>query len=103
MCFQGVKRFFFVLITRSNRVWLILAVDFRPPYDATVVDLLVNRAGAILIGKSNMDEFGMGSFNQHSYYGPCWNAHVDRKGERRVAGGSSGGSAVSVAAGFCSM
>lgn len=68
--------------------------SFTPPYSATVVDRLV-RAGAILVGKTNLDEFGMGSGCVDSVHGAtsnAWNAKC-------VSGGSSGGSAVAVAVG----
>jgi aspartyl-tRNA(Asn)/glutamyl-tRNA(Gln) amidotransferase subunit A len=67
--------------------------NFVSPYDATVVER-INAAGAVMLGKMNMDEFAMGSSNETSYYGPVtnpWN-------EKLSPGGSSGGSAAAVAA-----
>src|SRR5712691_1810680 len=71
---------------------------FRPPYESTVTDKLW-QAGAVMLGKTNLDEFAMGSSNTTSYHGPVENPWR-RPGDNRplVPGGSSGGSAAAVAA-----
>ena len=85
------------ICTRSIRTTCASKIlgDFLPPYSASVVELLAN-AGTVSIGKTNMDEFAMGSTGETSFYGPVTNPWDPT----RTPGGSSSGSAAAVAAGI---
>lgn len=73
-----------------------LLENFVAPYSATIIEKLLD-AGVVILGRTNMDEFAMGGSTENSAYGACKNAYDDS----RVSGGSSGGSAVSVALDMC--
>ncbi|MBM3692213.1 MAG: Asp-tRNA(Asn)/Glu-tRNA(Gln) amidotransferase subunit GatA [Actinobacteria bacterium] len=88
LCTRGVPT------TCSSRI----LAGWRPPYDATVVQRVV-AAGGVVAGKTNLDEFAMGSSTENSAFGPTRNP----RDVSRVPGGSSGGSAAAVAAGFAPL
>jgi aspartyl-tRNA(Asn)/glutamyl-tRNA(Gln) amidotransferase subunit A len=77
-----------------------ILAKFTSPFNATVVEQL-SEAGAIIAGKTNLDEFGMGSHSINSWFGPVRSQRQCQEGQILSAGGSSGGSAVSVATDQC--
>ncbi|RWS27951.1 glutamyl-tRNA(Gln) amidotransferase subunit A-like protein, partial [Leptotrombidium deliense] len=81
-----------------------MLLNYVPPYNATVVERVFNESGAILLGKTNMDEFAMGAGSVDSVFGPVRNPWKlsKTKDDFYICGGSSGGSAVAVATG-CSF
>ncbi|KAK0547565.1 Trimeric GatFAB AmidoTransferase(AdT) complex subunit, partial [Tilletia horrida] len=98
----SIKHNFLTAAHPSTAASRMLLTNFRPHFDATAVRLLRDAGGASLVGKTNCDEFGMGSENVHSVYGPALHPHYSST-RRRAAGGSSGGAAAATASGQCDL
>ena len=96
----GVKDLFCTEGIRTTAASNILN-NFVPPYESTVTSNL-KEAGALFVGKTNLDEFAMGSSNETSFFGPAINPWKLKNDDKLIVpGGSSGGSAVAVAANLC--
>src|SRR5882757_6085067 len=96
----AIKDLFCTKGTRTTAGSKILG-NFVPPYESTVTQNLWD-AGAVMLGKTNMDEFAMGSSNETSFYKPVTNPWRAKNSNRAlVPGGSSGGSATAVAGNLC--
>jgi aspartyl-tRNA(Asn)/glutamyl-tRNA(Gln) amidotransferase subunit A len=96
----AIKDLFCTKGTRTTAASKILG-SFVPPYESTVTQNLWD-AGAVMLGKTNLDEFAMGSSNETSFFGPVINPwRAKNSNANLVPGGSSGGSAVAVAADLC--
>src|SRR5689334_2495594 len=96
----AIKDLFCTKGTRTTAASKILG-NFVPPYESTVTQNLWD-AGAVMLGKTNMDEFAMGSSNETSAFGPVFNPwRAANSNTNLVPGGSSGGSAAAVAADLC--
>jgi len=96
----AIKDLFCTKGTRTTAASKILG-NFVPPYESTVTQNLWNE-GAVMLGKTNLDEFAMGSSNETSAFGPVFNPwRASNSNANLVPGGSSGGSAAAVAADLC--
>jgi len=96
----AIKDLFCTKGTRTTAASKILG-NFVPPYESTVTQNLWN-AGAVMLGKTNLDEFAMGSSNETSAFGPVFNPwRANNSNANLVPGGSSGGSSAAVAADLC--
>jgi aspartyl-tRNA(Asn)/glutamyl-tRNA(Gln) amidotransferase subunit A len=96
----AIKDLFCTRGTRTTAASKILG-NFVPPYESTVTRNLWD-AGAVMLGKTNLDEFAMGSSNETSHFGPVFNPwRANNSNANLVPGGSSGGSSAAVAADLC--